>query len=99
MEDQFKNHRDPGFWIANIRRNVQRDQEMTAATAGRWSASLSLPSGETLRRPPTQWRHWSGVGRRACRAESEEVCRQTIPTRRPWPCAVYREPESPLYVD
>jgi DNA mismatch endonuclease (patch repair protein) len=28
MEEQFANHRNPDFWIAKIRRNVARDQEV-----------------------------------------------------------------------
>lgn len=28
MEEQFAHHRDPDFWIAKIRRNVARDQEV-----------------------------------------------------------------------
>ena len=29
MEEQFANHRNPDFWIAKIRRNVARDQEVS----------------------------------------------------------------------
>lgn len=28
MEEQFANHRNPDFWIAKIRRNVARDEEV-----------------------------------------------------------------------
>lgn len=28
MEEQFANHRNPGFWIAKIQRNVARDREV-----------------------------------------------------------------------
>jgi DNA mismatch endonuclease, patch repair protein len=28
MEEQFANHRNPDFWVAKIRRNVARDQEV-----------------------------------------------------------------------
>ncbi|MEV6894269.1 very short patch repair endonuclease [Kribbella sp. NPDC051137] len=30
MEEQFANHRDPAFWVAKIRRNVERDAEVGA---------------------------------------------------------------------
>jgi DNA mismatch endonuclease (patch repair protein) len=30
MEEQFARHRNPDFWIKKIRRNVQRDTEVTA---------------------------------------------------------------------
>jgi DNA mismatch endonuclease (patch repair protein) len=45
MEEQFKNHRDPNFWIAKIRRNVERDREVTAALeAGGWTVVRVLES-------------------------------------------------------
>ena len=45
MEEQFKNHRDPDFWIAKIRRNVERDLEVTAALeAGGWTVVRVLES-------------------------------------------------------
>lgn len=45
MEEQFKNHRDPDFWIAKIRRNVERDKEVTAAlTEQGWTVVRVLES-------------------------------------------------------
>lgn len=29
MEEQFANHRNPAFWVAKIRRNIARDQEVS----------------------------------------------------------------------
>lgn len=34
MEEQFSNHRNPEFWIAKIRKNVQHDQDVNHALVG-----------------------------------------------------------------
>jgi DNA mismatch endonuclease (patch repair protein) len=45
MEDQFRKHRDPDFWISKIRRNVQRDQRVTRAlTDEGWTVLRILES-------------------------------------------------------
>jgi DNA mismatch endonuclease (patch repair protein) len=45
VEAQFAKHRDPQFWIAKIRRNMARDDEVNAAlTAAGWRVVRVLES-------------------------------------------------------
>jgi DNA mismatch endonuclease (patch repair protein) len=45
MEEQFADHRNPDFWIAKIRRNVARDQEVSQQlTALGWTVVRVLES-------------------------------------------------------
>jgi DNA mismatch endonuclease (patch repair protein) len=67
FEDQFPSNRD--FWVAKIRRNMQRDQEVTAAlVAGGWTV-VRLWESEVLASPAAAADRVQGA-LRSCRGQA-----------------------------